>query len=111
MAPRLKAEFWIMAHLRSCQVQGAQGFVVRRGDETAGAILIKVNRLDGQAMLLEPATGPDGARAWMRVTGADFVPEADADAAIARLVRRDPDLWVLEIEDREGRHFLTEPVL
>ena len=111
MAPRLRAEFWIKAHVRVCEAQGAQAYIVRRGDETAGAILVKVNRLDGTAMLLEPATGPDGMRAWMRVTGADFVSEGDVEAAIARAVRRDPDLWIIEIEDRQGRHFLSEAVL
>ena len=108
---RLKAELWIKAQIRICEVAGAQAFVTRRGDETAGAILVKVNRLDGHAMLLEPATAADGSRAWMRVTGPEFVPEADADAAILRAVKRDPDLWVLEIEDRAGRHFLTESLI
>jgi hypothetical protein len=106
--PRLKAELWVKAHIRICEAQGAQAFVVRRGDETAGIVLLKVNRLDGHAYLLEPATGLDGARVWTRVTKSDD--EADADAAIARAVKRDPDLWVLEIEDRAGRHFLTEAV-
>jgi hypothetical protein len=111
MMPRLKAEIWIKAHVRACEVQGAQAFIVRHGDDTAGAILIKVNALDGRAMLLEPATTAEGARAWMRVTGPAFVPEAEAEAAMARAIKRDPDLWILEIEDRQGRHFLTEPVL
>jgi hypothetical protein len=111
MATRLKAELWIKAQVRICEAQGAQAFVVRRGDETAGAIIVKVNSLDGKAVLLEPATTADGARAWMRVTGSEPVAEADADAAIGRAIKRDPDLWVLEVEDRQGRHFLTEPVL
>lgn len=106
--PRLKAELWVKAHIRICAVQGVQAFVVRRGDDTAGIVMIKVNCLDGRAFVFEPATGPDGARRWMRLGKAET--EADADAAIARAVGRDPDLWVLEIEDRAGRHFLTEPV-
>ena len=106
--PRLKAELWVKAHIRICQAQGAQAFVVRRGDETAGIVLLKVNRLDGRAFVFEPATGSDGARVWTRLSKAET--EAEADAAIARAIKRDPDLWVIEIEDREGRHFLTEPV-
>lgn len=106
--PRLKAAFWVKAHIRICEAQGAQAFVVRRGDETAGVVLLKVNRLDGRAYLLEPATGLDGARIWTRITKSEI--ESDADAAIQRALKRDPDLWVLEVEDREGRHFLTEPV-
>ena len=106
--PRLKAAFWVMAHIRICETQGAQAYVVRRGDETAGVVLVKVNSLDGRAYVLEPATGLDGARVWTRITKAET--EAEADAAIARAVARDPDLWVLEIEDRQGRHFLVDRV-
>jgi hypothetical protein len=108
VVPRLKAELWVKAQIRICEAQGAQAFVLRRGDETAGSVLLKVNRLDGRAFVLEPATGPDGARLWTRLAKAET--EGEADAAIARAVKRDPDLWVIEIEDREGRHFLTEPV-
>ena len=108
MEPRLKAELWVKAQIRICEARGAQAFVVHRGDETAGTVVVKVNCLDGRAFVLEPATGPDGARVWTRITKAET--EAEADAAIARALKRDPDLWVLEIEDREGRHFLTEPV-
>lgn len=106
--PRLKAALWVKAHIRICEAQGAQAFVVRKGDETAGIVLLKVNRLDGRAYVLQPATGLDGARIWTRLTKSEE--EAEADAAIGRALKRDPDLWVIEIEDRAGRHFLVESV-
>jgi hypothetical protein len=111
MEPRLKAAIWVAAHLRVCAAQGITAVIVRHGDDTAGSVLIKLNLLDGRARLLEPTFGQAGARVWRAVTGPEAVQEADADAAIARALKRDPDLWVIEIEDRQGRHGLIEPVV
>ncbi len=85
--------------------------VTRRGDDTAGSVLIKINRLGPGCMVLTPTTNFEtGSRQWLRGTGADWVGETDADAYIERQVKFDPDLWVLEIEDREGRAFLDEKI-
>jgi hypothetical protein len=110
-APRLKAEIWVKALIRRCEVEGASAMVVRRGDATSGVVLIKLNRLDGAAQVLTPARAGDGSFQWLSGTGTDPVPEAAADAYIERQRKFDPDLWVVEIEDRAGRHFLQEPVV
>lgn len=110
MEPRLKAELWVKAHIRRCMVHNIPAVVVRRGDDTAGTVLIKLNRFEGGCTVYAPAYGQDGARIWTRATGETPVPEAEADACIARQAGYDPDIWVLEIEDREGRHLLDEPV-
>ncbi len=109
-APRLKAEIWVKALIRRCEVAGAQAMVVRRGDAAAGIVLVKVNRLDRTASVYSPARAGDGSLVWLPATGDGPVPEPDADAYIARQRKFDPDLWVVEIEDRDGRHFLQEPL-
>ena len=86
-------------------------FVVRRGYADAGAVLLKLNLLDGTAMVLSQVRTAEGDLAWMRATGPAPVPETEADAYVERQVRYDPDLWVLELEDREARHPLDEPVI
>ncbi|MEJ2121815.1 MAG: DUF1491 family protein [Alphaproteobacteria bacterium] len=110
MTSRLKAGIWVRALIRRAETAGAAAFVARKGDETAGMVLIKVNTLDGQASVLSPSTGLDGGRLWMRATGAAPVDDAEAEAYIARQLTYDPDLWVIEIEDRDGRNFLYEPI-
>jgi len=110
MQPRVTAELWIKAHIRRCQALAIPAMVVRRGDDQAGALIIKVNHLGPGCMVLAPANTMDGGRQWRRATGDELVREADADAYIERQLNMDPDIWVLEIEDREGRHLVDDIV-
>lgn len=105
----LSTDIWVSALIRRAEIGGAFGVVVRKGDARAGAVLVKVlNRTDGTARLYAEATRMDGERVWMQPQLTDQ--EQDLDRYIERAARVDPDIWVVEIEDREGRHFLTEPV-
>jgi hypothetical protein len=109
---RLKAEIWVKAYLRRCQSEGAAAVLVRRGDSDAGAIYIKVSRLDGTATLFGPApagleeAGED--RRWQPCLAPQFVSEDEADAYLSRQMDFDPDLWIVSVEDRQGRHFLED---
>lgn len=106
---RLTAEFWVQAYLTRLRLADIPAFVVARGDATAGAILVKQSPLDGTACAHQRSFDPmSGARIWMVLAeGA----EPEVDAAISRQREFDPDLWVIEVEDREGRHLLDEPGL
>lgn len=100
---RLKAGLWVKAAIRASQSQGMTAVLIRKGDADAGAVLIKQNLMDGGFRVLTQTRDHDGRPAWMPGTGAQPVEESAADAYIARQVGRDTDLWVLEIEDRQGR--------
>mgnify|MGYP003625418197 CR=1 FL=1 len=106
----LKSRIWVQALIRRAEVGGAAGFVVRAGDDDAGSVLVKVSTLDGLARLYTGARNFDGSRLWVQPLGPDPVAERDVDAYAGRRHETDPDIWVVEIEDRQGRHFLTEPV-
>ncbi|BBK33049.1 hypothetical protein STHU_36830 [Allostella humosa] len=110
MEPRLKSRLWIAAEIRRCAVQDITAVVARRGDPDAGAILLKVNRFAAGCVVHGGSYGRDGQREWIAATGAEPVPEADADAYVERRRDSDPDLWVLEIEDPQGRYTLGETV-
>ena len=109
---RLKSEIWVKAYLRRCASEGVDAMLVRRGDSDAGAVYIKVSRLDGMALMFGPApAGMDGAREERRFESSftrEIVPEAEADAFLARQVEFDSDIWIVAVEDRQGRHFLDE---
>ncbi|HWK47258.1 MAG TPA: DUF1491 family protein [Stellaceae bacterium] len=102
--PRLATELRVKAAIRQGMVDGIDVMLVRRGEATAGALLVKLNRLNGAVTVLTEARDAKGERGWLAGTGREPVDEAAADAYIARHVGRDPDLWVVEVEDRQGRH-------
>lgn len=102
MSPRLQSKIWISAYIRQCTVKTVPAAVVAKGDETAGAILLRVNRLDGTSRVFGVVYGPDGERRWETVTAEDPCADETADAYIDRSRQRDPDLWVVEIENRSG---------
>ena len=89
-------------------VDGAFTVIAKKGDRDAGSVLLTVRTRDGLMRLYQPATGMDGRRVWHQGAA---LPAREVDAVIARQSARDVDLWVVEIEDREGRHFLQEPVV
>jgi hypothetical protein len=114
---RLKSGIWVAAYLRRCNVEGVFAAVRRRGAEEAGAVFILVARLDGSATLYGPASqslfdeAQPSDRMFTAVLGGQTpVPAADAEARIIREVKFDPDVWLIEVEDRAGRHFLDHVV-
>jgi hypothetical protein len=113
---RLKSAIWVAAYIRRCHHEGAFAAVRRRGAEEAGAIFVKLNRLDGTAELFAPAPQSvfDDARpadrVFSRCFGEQPVPEEKIEERLVRELRFDPDAWIIEVEDRAGRHFLDQIV-
>jgi hypothetical protein len=108
---RLRADIWVSAYLRRCAIEGAIATLRRRGAAEAGAIFVKVDRLDGRAALFAPAPQSefsDGGveRLWSRAHLEEWIEPADIEKRLAREIGFDPDLWIVEVEDRQGRHWL-----
>lgn len=103
---RLTARFWVDAYLARLRVYDIPAFVVAHGDDTGGAVLVKLATLDGNAVAFQRSFDlMNGDRIWVELTAG---PERDVDAAICKQRGFDPDLWVIEVEDRAGRHLLGE---
>jgi hypothetical protein len=107
MPREISAHLWVSALLRRASSAGAFATIVHRGDEDRGDVLVKVTRARGEAVLYAQAFNPGGPTEFEKLQAED---EAGVDALIAKRLKADRDLWVIEIEDREGRHFLTEKV-
>jgi len=106
---RLTAEFWVHAYLARLRLTDIPAFVVAHGDNTAGAVLVKLNTLDGKAVVFQRSFDlMSGDRQWVVLAEGD---ESEVDAALIRQRSFDTDVWVIEVEDRQGRHLLDEPGL
>ena len=113
---RLKSAVWVSAYLRRCQVEGAFAVVRRRGAEEAGAVFVKVSRFGATPEIFGPAPqsafdeGTPSDRAFVRCIAAEKSTDEAIDAYLGREMRFDPDVWIVEVEDREGRNFLDRIV-
>jgi hypothetical protein len=109
---RLKTALWVAAYLRRCQVEGLSAVVRRRGAEEAGAVFVRICRLDGTSDLFGPAPqsafdeAAESARAFSTSLATQSAPDEAVEAYLARQLKFDPDAWIVEVEDREGRNFL-----
>ena len=115
---RLKSSIWVSAYVRRCDIEGAFAAVRRRGAEEAGAIFVKISRLDGTGALYGPAPQSMiddehwAERLFTALAGAkEPAPDADIEARLARELKFDPDVWIIEVEDRQGRNFLDRAVV
>ena len=110
---RLKSKIYVQALIRRAEAMGAAAYVLRSGAEEAGAIFLKVNRLNGICEVLGPAqrVGRDGEieRIWTRPLGQE-ASEEKAKEYFERQLKFDPDIWIVEIEDRAGRNFVDEAI-
>src|SRR5260221_4411500 len=107
---RLRSDIWVSAYLRRCAVEGAFAVLRRRGAAEAGAIFIKVDLLDGTAFLFGPAPQSELKDGEDRVFAAlhkeTRIEPGAAEERLSREIGFDPDLWIVEVEDRQGRWFL-----
>ncbi len=103
---RLASGIWVSAYLARLGLADIPAYVARRGDATAGAIMVKCATLDGSAGLWSREWDFDSdSRPW---TLQKTAPEPEIDEAIRKQASYDPDLWVIEIESRDGRTLLDQ---
>lgn len=107
---RLRSDIFVAALIRRAQAEGAFAALRRRGALEAGAIFVLVDKADGAA-LYGPAPAsekaPEGvARLFTRMHEAAWCDPAALEQRLQREIAFDPDLWIVEIEDRRGRCFI-----
>lgn len=104
--PRLATHVWVGGYLRLLSLQDIPAYVTAHGDDTAGAVIVKLATLDGRAVAYSREWDlMTGARRWTVLAEG---PEHEIDARVSKQRDFDPDLWVIELEDRQGRHLLDQ---
>ncbi len=101
---RLPTDVWVMAHVRRCNDEGIPAMVVRKGEAKGGTLVLKINQFAEGCRVFSQARDIDGNLGWLAAFKGALVPEAEADDYVTRAAARDPDLWIVEIEDRAGRN-------
>lgn len=101
---RLPTELWLTAGLRRCSNDGIPATVVRRGERQSGTVVLKINQLEAGCRIFTQGRDPDGELVWFPALDGALVAEAEADAYLERAAKRDPDVWIVEIEHRDGWH-------
>lgn len=97
---RLPTGLWVDAHLRNLTAAAIFYTIIQKGNHASGLVMLKLNGMRGQVkLLMQERNFESGALEWVSALGDDPVEEAKADAYIHRACNRDPDLWVIEIED------------
>jgi hypothetical protein len=109
-APRLKAGIFVRALIRRAEVAGASAYVMRKGVEESGAVFLRISRPDRTSMVLSQARRGEGDLVWLKPLG-DAADDDKVRAYFEKQTKFDPDIWIVEIEDREGRAFVDEPIV
>ena len=97
--PRIRTSLWVQSQLRVCDLRNIPFVVRRSGDVDAGAIVLLISRRDGGVVALSQTRDDLGRLAWLRPLGTEPVEASKAEEFVTRTVKRDPDVWVIEIED------------
>lgn len=100
---RIPTHIWVDAELRRLSGEGIGVYVSAKGDLAGGMVLQKISDMAGQCRLLVQQRDLLGRLVWINALQDDVIEEREADAYIQRAIDRDPDLWVVEIEDRQMR--------
>ena len=102
---RLTSKFWISAYIKRLESQGIPVFVVKKGDEVAGAILIVISNLKGFSKIFTQSFDAEGNRIWLELT-------SGSDIEIVETIKKqkdiDPDIWILEVENPKGKNVINE---
>jgi hypothetical protein len=101
---RIPTHIWVGAKLRRCSAEGVPAVVIHRGEPMGGTVMVKIYQPGTGCRLIAQTRDLEGRLGWYRAHTADTLPETEADALVQRALKRDPDLWVVEVESRDGRH-------
>lgn len=107
---RPPTELYVKAKIRVAAQEGVPITVVRKGNPSVGTIVLKINLLNGTSRVLIEARNGEN-RVWMPATRTDPMAERDAEAYLARQADVDPDVWIVEVEDKKGRLWFSGDIV
>lgn len=110
MDDSIPTDLLVQSCIRQAASEGVSIMVRQKGDPTSGVILLKLNLLDRTAQLYTQIR-VDGRLAWSPKDSSGPISEDEVEAMIKDEMAFDPDLWLIEIEDRKGRLWFPGKVI
>jgi hypothetical protein len=107
---RLRTDIWVSALIRQAENAGALVTVVKKGALEAGTVFLIVDDGEGTGDLYGPApqsvfdTERPTDRVFSQLAAGATLP--DLETRLSSESRFDPDLWIVEIQDRRRRPFV-----
>jgi hypothetical protein len=101
---RIPTELWVSAKLRSLQTQGIGVYVVHSGAPASGTVIIRSVLRDESCLIYTQTRDLDGNLVWMDSFDGKPADKVKGDDYIQRARNRDPDVWIIEIEDKNGKN-------
>ena len=108
---RLRTDIWVSALIRQAENAGALVTVAKKGAVEAGTVFLIIDGGEGTSDLYGPApqsvfdTDRPADRVFVRLAAAVTLPDLETRLSSER--RFDPDLWIVEIQDRQRRPFVN----
>ncbi len=96
---RLPTGLFVEGHLKTLDARGVFYYILNKGPYSSGVILVKISNRQGQCRAQIQQRDLDGQLGWVDIFDQEIIEESKVDAYIHREIDRDPDLWVIEIEE------------
>jgi len=108
MEARLATSVMVSALMRQAESAGGFAAVLKRGDPTAGSIIVILNEKGRKARVLERLLQPDGTYSWAGSGSQGPEDNEEFDRFLARRQGFDPDLWLIELDVPSAERFAAE---
>ncbi len=108
---RLKSKLWVQAQVRICNSSNLAVYITKKGDPDAGAIALRLNKLNGTNMIYRQVRIDSRELAWSPAGNGKALSDCESNSYLEKQVRLDPDLWIVEIEDPNDKYKFTESLL
>ena len=108
ISERLSSNTWVTAYFQFLQVEGIPFYLIRKGNDTSGAILVKVVKTKYEVQLFHNILDHIGNSSWVIFSEGN---EKEIDEDINKQISFDNDVWVVEVEEKHGRSLLDEDYL
>jgi hypothetical protein len=111
LSRRLATGLWVASVLRRAQAAGDFAAIVRKGDATAGQVLLVTRRRNGHVQVFSRTMNMDGDYSWTVAVEGGTEEVAKVNDYLERQTRHDPDLWIVDLDTENPERFVADELI